>query len=95
MPVDDNDDSLTRSDSYENFQKALAAQGLESKCLCPKAECLSLDWFETYLTCWKTFVSVVFGCSKECASLRLLCSWKCGAFVDAYLLPRGGKCSRL
>ena len=31
MPVDDNDDSLTRSDSYENFHKALAAQGIESE----------------------------------------------------------------
>ncbi|KAK7111998.1 hypothetical protein V1264_011522 [Littorina saxatilis] len=30
VPVDDNEDSLTRSDSYENFHKALAAKGLES-----------------------------------------------------------------
>ncbi|XP_070186091.1 tensin-3-like isoform X8 [Littorina saxatilis] len=29
VPVDDNEDSLTRSDSYENFHKALAAKGLE------------------------------------------------------------------
>ncbi|XP_076459014.1 tensin-3-like isoform X4 [Babylonia areolata] len=29
VPVDDNEDSLTRSDSYENFHKALAAQGLD------------------------------------------------------------------
>lgn len=29
VPVDDNEDSLTRSDSYENFHRALAAQGLD------------------------------------------------------------------
>ncbi|KAL8587820.1 hypothetical protein ACOMHN_021038 [Nucella lapillus] len=29
VPVDDNEDSLTRSDSYENFHRVLAAQGLD------------------------------------------------------------------
>ncbi|KAL8566605.1 hypothetical protein ACOMHN_054827 [Nucella lapillus] len=29
VPVDDNEENITRSDSYENFYKALAAQGLE------------------------------------------------------------------
>ena len=31
VPVDDNEDSLTRSDSYENFHKLLAAQGIDSE----------------------------------------------------------------
>lgn len=30
VPVDDNEDALTRSDSYENFQRALE-QGLQSE----------------------------------------------------------------
>lgn len=41
VPVDDNEDSLTRSDSYENFQKILAAQELESE-LCACSELLVL-----------------------------------------------------